>query len=187
MALVVIYPYMKRITYYPQITFGATFMWAIFMGYSAAAGSVDWMIATPLYFGGIAYGVMYDCIYAHQVSYHPTELYVDNQDKVDDVKAGVKSIALAFPDNSRALISTLSTAFVGTLALTGHLAGLGPLYYAISCVGTAAHLAWQCATVDFDSRQDCWRKFCSNGYLGGVVWLGLAADYVQNIWIPGLY
>jgi 4-hydroxybenzoate polyprenyltransferase len=67
MALVVVYPYMKRITYYPQITFGATFMWAIFMGYSAAAGSVDWLIATPLYFGGIAYGVMYDCIYAHQV------------------------------------------------------------------------------------------------------------------------
>lgn len=106
---------------------------------------------------------------------------------MDDVKAGVKSIALAFPDNSRALISTLSTGFVGTLALTGHLAGLGPLYYAISCVGTAAHLAWQCATVDFDNRQDCWKKFCSNGYLGGVVWLGLAADYVQNIWIPGLY
>jgi 4-hydroxybenzoate polyprenyltransferase len=67
LALVTIYPYMKRITYYPQIVFGSTFMWAIFMGWSAAAGSVDWAMAAPLYVGGIAYGVMYDCIYAHQV------------------------------------------------------------------------------------------------------------------------
>jgi 4-hydroxybenzoate polyprenyltransferase len=115
-------------------------------------------------------------------------IHVPNvQDKVDDVKAGVKSIALAFPDNSRALISTLSAGFVSTLALTGHLAGLGPLYYAISVLGTGAHLAWQCATVDFNSRADCWKKFCSNGYLGGLIWLGMAADYVQNVWIPGLY
>lgn len=90
-------------------------------------------------------------------------------------------MALRFPDTSRAVISTLSTSFVSLLALTGHLAGLGPLYYLISCGGAAAHLAWQCLTVDFDSRPDCWRKFVSNGYLGGLIWLGIAADYVQQV------
>ena len=111
----------------------------------------------------------------------------DFQDKVDDVKAGVKSIALAFPDTSRPLISGLSTGFVSSLALTGYLAGVGPLYYGISVAGAAAHLAWQCATVDFESRADCWKKFCSNGWLGGLVWLGIAADYVQTVVVPGLY
>ena len=112
----------------------------------------------------------------------------DAQDKVDDVKAGVKSIALAFPDNSRPLISTLSAGFVSSLALTGYLAGMGPLYYAISCLGAGAHLAWQCATVDFDSRADCWKKFSSNGFIvGPVVWLGILADYLQSVVIPGLY
>jgi len=96
-------------------------------------------------------------------------------------------MALRFPDNSRTVISTLSATFVSALTLTGHLAGLGPLYYAISCGGAAAHLAWQCITVDFDSRADCWRKFVSNGYLGGLIWAGVAADYVQQVVIPGTY
>lgn len=43
-------------------------MWAILMGWSAAAGVVDWTMALPMYAGGIAWGVAYDCIYAHQVS-----------------------------------------------------------------------------------------------------------------------
>jgi hypothetical protein len=113
--------------------------------------------------------------------------WADQQDKKDDVLAGVKSMALRFPDNSRTVISTLSATFVSALTLTGHLAGLGPLYYAISCGGAAAHLAWQCITVDFDSRADCWKKFVSNGYLGGLIWAGVAADYLQQVVIPGTY
>ncbi|GFZ42733.1 4-HB polyprenyltransferase [Saitozyma sp. JCM 24511] len=168
LAFVTIYPFMKRVTYYPQIVFGLTFNWGTLLGWSAVAGAVDWTIALPMYFGGVAWGVAYDCIYAHQ-------------DKVDDVTAGVKSIALAFPDTSRALISTLSTGFVSSLALTGYLAGLSPVYYAISCGGAAAHLAWQCSTVNFDDRADCWKKFVSNGWLGGLIWLGIAADYVWQV------
>ncbi|WWD16689.1 4-hydroxybenzoate polyprenyl transferase [Kwoniella shandongensis] len=168
LSLVVIYPFMKRITYYPQVVLGLAFNWGAFLGWSAVAGAVDWTIATPMYVGGAAWCVMYDIIYAHQ-------------DKKDDVLAGVKSMALRFPDTSRTVISTLSASFVSLLTLTGHLAGLGPLYYLISCGGAAAHLAWQCATVNFDSRPDCWSKFSSNGYLGGLVWLGIAADYVQQV------
>ena len=73
------------------------------------------------------------------------------------------------------------------MALTGHLAGLGPLYYLISCFGGAAHLAWQCKTVNFDSRKDLWSKFCSNGWFGLIMWSGIAADYIQRIVIPGVY
>jgi len=162
-------------------------MWAILMGWSAAAGHVDWAMALPMYAGGIAWGVAYDCIYAHQVRSDLASCPTNPQDKVDDVKVGVKSIALAFPDTSRPLITALNTGFVSSLALTGYLADMGPLYYAISCGGAAAHLAWQCATVDFDNRLDCWKKFCSNGWLGGLIWLGMAAEYVSSVVIPGAY
>jgi 4-hydroxybenzoate polyprenyltransferase len=54
-------------------------------------------------------------------------------------------------------------------------------------LGSALHLGWQCKTVDFDNRQDCWRKFCSNGLLGGLIWLGIAADYIYEVVIPGDY
>ncbi|WVQ94552.1 4-hydroxybenzoate polyprenyl transferase [Kwoniella sp. CBS 9459] len=168
LSLVVLYPFMKRITYYPQVIFGLTFNWGAFLGWSAVAGVTDWAITAPMYVGGVAWGIAYDLIYAHQ-------------DKKDDVLAGVKSMALRFPDNSRTVIATLSTTFVSGLALTGYLAGLGPLYYMISVGGAAAHLAWQVMTVNFDDRLDCWKKFCSNGYLGGLIWLGTAANYVHQV------
>lgn len=84
MGLVIIYPFMKRITYYPQIVFGEshhteeakanvlsgmTFNWGTLLGWSAVAGVVNWTAAAPLYIGGVAWGVMYDCIYAHQASH----------------------------------------------------------------------------------------------------------------------
>lgn len=168
LGLVVIYPFMKRITYFPQVVLGFAFNWGALLGWSAVAGAVDWTIATPMYLGGAAWCVAYDIIYAHQ-------------DKKDDVIAGVKSMALRFPDTSRQVISTLSASFVSLLTFTGYMAGLGPLYYLISCGGAAAHLAWQCLTVNFDSRSDCWKKFSSNGWLGGLIWSGIAADYVQQV------
>jgi 4-hydroxybenzoate polyprenyltransferase len=140
---------------------------------------------------------MYDTIYAHQVCpwsvviaccLATPALYnrrLTTQDKHDDIKVGVKSTALRFPTSSRILISSLSTTFVSLLTLTGHLAGLGPAYYLISCGGAAAHLAWQCVTVDFESRADCWSKFVSNGWLGLVVWAGLAVEYVAEVVVPG--
>ncbi|WWC87722.1 4-hydroxybenzoate polyprenyl transferase [Kwoniella dendrophila CBS 6074] len=169
LSLVVLYPFMKRITYYPQVIFGMTFNWGVFLGWSAVAGITNWTVTAPMYLGGIAWGIAYDLIYAHQ-------------DKLDDVKAGVKSMALRFPDNSRTVISVLNTTFISMLGLTGYLTGLGPLYYIISCGATASHLLWQTLTVNFDDRQDCWKKFCSNGYVtGGLVWLGIAAEYVQHV------
>ncbi|CAD6579696.1 MAG: Para-hydroxybenzoate--polyprenyltransferase, mitochondrial precursor (PHB:polyprenyltransferase), partial [Tremellales sp. Tagirdzhanova-0007] len=111
LSIVVIYPLMKRITYYPQIVLGLAFNWGSLLGWSAVAGSVDWPIVAPMYFGGVAWCIMYDTIYAHQ-------------DKKDDILVGVKSTALRFPNSSRILISSLSATFVSLLALTGDLASL---------------------------------------------------------------
>ncbi|RXK41357.1 4-hydroxybenzoate polyprenyl transferase [Tremella mesenterica] len=170
LGLVFIYPFMKRITYYPHVVLGLAFSWGSFLGWSAVTGSVDWAMTTPMFLGSAAWCVMYDTIYAHQ-------------DKKDDILVGVKSIALRFPSltQSRILISSLSTFFLSTLIVTGQLTGLGPAYYLISCGGAAGHLAWQCATVNFDSREDLWKKFSSNGWLGLLIWMGMVVDYVQQV------
>jgi 4-hydroxybenzoate polyprenyltransferase len=96
-------------------------------------------------------------------------------------------MALRFPDSSRTVISVLSSTVVAGLGYVGYAAGLGPAYYAVSVLGAAGHLAWQCKTVDFDSRADCWSKFKANGWLGGLIWLGIALDYVVEVVVPGKY
>lgn len=97
-------------------------------------------------------------------------------------------MALRFPNASRTVLSVLSAGFVSLLGVTGELASVGPLYYLISCGGTALHLAWQCVKVDLDSRASCWKMFTSNGYVTGLlVWLGIAANYAQQVLIPGTY
>ncbi len=96
--------------------------------------------------------------------------------------AGVKSTALAWGDKSKPIIGTIYTGFVGALTYAGYAMGAGPLYYAISCVGGAVHLAWQVLTVDLDNRADCWKKFTSNGYVTGpLIWAGMFADYLQQV------
>lgn len=68
LSLVTIYPLMKRITDWPQGVLGLTFNWGVLLGWSAVAGTVQWAVALPLYAGGVCWTLVYDSIYAHQVS-----------------------------------------------------------------------------------------------------------------------
>lgn len=85
--LVAIYPFMKRITSWPQFVLGLAFNWGAFLGWTAGAGSLGWP-AVMLYLGGIAWTIGYDTIYAHQ-------------DRRDDAIIGVRSTARLFADHSR--------------------------------------------------------------------------------------
>lgn len=66
--VVVIYPLMKRITYWPQVFLGFAFNWGALLGSSAILGQTNWEVAVPLYIGSICWTLVYDTIYAHQVS-----------------------------------------------------------------------------------------------------------------------
>lgn len=61
---------MKRITYWPQLVLGLTFNWGALIGYSAIQGHCDWSICLPLYAAGVAWTLVYDTIYAHQVEFY---------------------------------------------------------------------------------------------------------------------
>src|SRR5947209_18511741 len=80
LALIGTYPFMKRITYWPQLFLGLNFNWGALIGWTAVAGALAWP-PLLLYLGGLFWTLGYDTIYAHQ-------------DKEDDIRIGVKSSAI---------------------------------------------------------------------------------------------
>jgi 4-hydroxybenzoate polyprenyltransferase len=155
--LVFPYPFMKRITYWPQAWLGLTFNWGALLGWAAVRGSIE-APALLLYVGGLFWTLGYDTIYAHQ-------------DKEDDVLVGVKSTALALGDATPKwlwVFFALMLAFAAAAAVT---AGLGWAFWPLWTLA-GAQLAWQAATVDIDDSPDCLAKFKSNRVFG---WILLAA------------
>jgi 4-hydroxybenzoate polyprenyltransferase len=154
------YPFMKRITYWPQAWLGLTFNWGALIGWSAAAGG----LALPpvlLYLGCIAWTLGYDTIYAHQ-------------DKEDDALVGVKSSALKLGARTRPwLVAFYAIALVLFLA-AGQAADLGWPYYLGLCA-LAVQLAWQVATLDIDDMKGCLVRFKSNRYAGWILLAGIVA------------
>ncbi|XP_007518544.1 4-hydroxybenzoate polyprenyltransferase, mitochondrial [Erinaceus europaeus] len=163
--LVVTYPLMKRITYWPQLALGMTFNWGALLGWSAIKGSCDPSVCLPLYFSGIMWTLIYDTIYAHQ-------------DKRDDALIGLKSTALLFRENTKQWLTGFSVAMLGALTLVGENSHqTAPYYTALVAVG--AHLAHQIYTLDINKPADCWDKFTSNRTIGIILLLGIV---LGNLW-----
>lgn len=165
LSLVITYPLMKRITYWPQLMLGLTFNWGALLGWSAVKGSCDWSVCLPLYFSGVMWTLIYDTIYAHQ-------------DKEDDVKVGVKSTALRFQEQTKPWLSGFTVAMMSGLVAAGINAEQTLPYYAVLST-VAIHLAHQIYTLDINKPEDCWKKFVSNRNLGLLLFLGIVAG---NLW-----
>ncbi|UCH73749.1 MAG: 4-hydroxybenzoate octaprenyltransferase [Rhodospirillales bacterium] len=158
MALVLPYPFMKRITWWPQAWLGLTFNWGALVGWAAVAGSLD---GAPLamYAAGFFWTLGYDTIYAHQ-------------DKEDDALIGVKSSARRLGRDTRPFLWAFYAITVLLLSASGWLADLSWPYYA-GLAAAAMQLAWQAATVDIDSPRDCLAKFKSNKWFGLILLAGI--------------
>lgn len=155
--LVFTYPFMKRITYWPQAFLGLTFNWGALMGYAAASGTLG-PAALALYIGGLFWTLGYDTIYAHQ-------------DKEDDALIGVKSLALKLGAATRPWLFLFYGVTILFFALAGIAADLAWPFYALLAVA-ALQLAWQARTIDLDDPAACLRMFRANRLFG---WLVLAA------------
>ena len=145
--VVVIYPFMKRITYWPQIFLGLAFSWGALMGWPAAFGRLDWP-AIVLYAGSILWVIGYDTIYAHQ-------------DRDDDLLIGIKSTALLFGERTPTMLATFYAGAIVLIAAAGFMAG-GGIMFTIGIVAFAAHLAWQVSRLDIDDPAHCLVLFKSN-------------------------
>jgi 4-hydroxybenzoate polyprenyltransferase len=161
--LIATYPFMKRITYWPQFFLGLNFNWGALLGWAAATGAVA-RPALLLYAGGICWTLGYDTIYAHQ-------------DKEDDVLIGVKSSALALGAATRPALLAFYAAALALWAASAVAAGLAwPIWPALALV--ALHLAWQAATVRIDDPVDCLAKFRANRWIGWLMLIGIVASRV---------
>ena len=161
--VVVIYPFMKRITYWPQIFLGLAFSWGALMGWPAALGRLDWP-AIVLYVGSILWVIGYDTIYAHQ-------------DRDDDLLIGIKSTALLFGERTPTMLATFYAGAIVLIAAAGFMAG-GGIIFTIGIIGFAAHLAWQVSRLDIDDPAHCLTLFKSNRDAGLILFAAMLVDAV---------
>ena len=170
----VAYALMKRITYYPQVVLGFPFAAAIIMCCSALEISPikdDLLIpTTSLFAANVVWTMIYDTIYAHQ-------------DIRDDAKAGVKSMAIRFGDNTKLFATILVTFQIGLLVLTGQQAGFSASYFVCTCGLTGVILGIMLMEVDLKEPSSCaWFFRSSFWYVGGSMILGFTAEYLERIY-----
>jgi 4-hydroxybenzoate polyprenyltransferase len=163
LGLIGTYPFMKRITYWPQLFLGLNFNWGALLGWAAVTGTLDWP-PVLLYAGGIFWTLGYDTIYAHQ-------------DKEDDARIGVKSSALALGERTRPFLFASYAAAVAFWGATGVATGLGTAFW-VGVVGAALLLGWQAARVNIDDPADCLAKFRSNRLVGWLLLAGIIAGHL---------
>ena len=161
LAVVAIYPFMKRITYWPQIVLGLAFSWGALMGWPAAFARLDWP-PLVLYLGSICWVIAYDTIYAHQ-------------DREDDLLIGIKSTALLFQHNTRPMLASFYAAAVLLIGTAGLMAGGGAVFV-IGIAAFAAHLGWQVWQLDIDDPAHCLMLFKSNRDAGLLLFAAMLLD-----------
>lgn len=162
LTLIVIYPLMKRITYWPQLVLGFTFNWGALMGWSAVTSTLE-IPCLILYFGGIFWTLGYDTIYAHQ-------------DKEDDALVGVKSTALKFGDKTSIWLAFFYFGCFSLLLAAGWLSNMSIGFY-IGMIFAGAHLIYQLIKLDIDDRELCLKLFKSNHYYGMIVFISILAGH----------
>jgi 4-hydroxybenzoate polyprenyltransferase len=163
MPLVIAYPFMKRITWWPQVFLGLTFNWGALVGWSAVTGDLA-APALTLYAAGFLWTLGYDTIYAHQ-------------DKVDDALIGVKSSARFLGAATPRWLWRFYAAALALIGVAGWLAATGPGFYLVLALA-GTHLAWQVHTLDLDDPRSCLLRFRSNREFGALVFLALLAGKV---------
>ncbi len=165
LAIVAIYPFMKRITWWPQVFLGLAFSWGALMGFAATFATID-LTALVLYAGSISWVIGYDTIYAHQ-------------DTEDDALIGIKSTARLFGAHTAqalVLFYGLAVMLIG-VALA---AGEARLPAWLGLAAFAAYLAWQIARLDISDPVLCKRLFYSNREAGLLLFAGLLVDAVMR-------
>src|SRR6202790_2076980 len=163
--IVAVYPFMKRITWWPQIVLGLAFSWGALMGFAVTLGRID-ATALLLYLGSIAWVIGYDTIYAHQ-------------DAEDDALIGIKSTAVLFGARTQPALMLFYALAVVPIGVALMLAGAGFAAW-IGLAAFAAHLIWQIRRLQISDPALCLRIFKSNRDAGLLLFAGLLADAVMR-------
>jgi 4-hydroxybenzoate polyprenyltransferase len=163
--VVAAYPFMKRLTSWPQAVLGLAFSWGALMGWTAAFGHLD---GAPilLYAGTVLWVMGYDTIYACQ-------------DKEDDAIVGVHSTARLFGDHTRSAVAGFYAGAVVLMALA-FAAADASLFAFVGLGALAVHLAAQVVLLDADDGARCLRLFRANRDAGAILFAGLLVECVMR-------
>ncbi|HEV7409656.1 MAG TPA: 4-hydroxybenzoate octaprenyltransferase, partial [Bradyrhizobium sp.] len=165
LVIVAVYPFMKRITYWPQIVLGLAFSWGALMGFAVTFGRID-ATALVLYAGSIAWVIGYDTIYAHQ-------------DAEDDALIGIKSTALLFGARTRPALMMFYGLAVALISVALALAGAGWMAW-LGLAAFAVHLVSQIERIEIGDPRLCLRIFKSNRNAGLLLFAGLLSDAISR-------
>ena len=154
LSLILIYPFVKRVSYWPQAVLGLTFNWGALLGWASVCGELE---LTPiiLYLAGFFWTLGYDTIYAHQ-------------DKNDDILIGVKSTAIKFGNNTKVWLLAFYSFAIFLFIVCGYLQNLNWMFFGGISIG-ALHNLWQVYTINIDDPNDCYKKFISNRNFGLII------------------
>ena len=159
--LVIAYPFMKRITWWPQAWLGLTFNWGALLGFAAQTGRID-LGDAMLYAGLFFWTLGYDTIYALQ-------------DKEDDALVGVKSTARLFGAGARDWVLGFYAAAFALILAAGFTEQTGWPFVVIM-LAAGAHLLWQVHRLKIDDAALCLKLFRSNREAGALIALALAVS-----------
>jgi 4-hydroxybenzoate polyprenyltransferase len=163
LVLVAIYPFMKRVTWWPQAFLGLAFSYGALVGWSSQTGGFSVAILL-VYFGTILWVIGYDTLYALQ-------------DIEDDALIGVKSTARLFGSKTQPIVGGFYAGAYLLWLAGATMAGAGLVFFVLSLV-SAGLLAWQVWTLDAGVRENPGIRFYSNHYVGIALVLALLAEWV---------
>jgi 4-hydroxybenzoate polyprenyltransferase len=163
LGVVAVYPFMKRVTDFPQFVLGLAFNWGALVGWTAVTGSLS-LAPVLLYLAGVAWTLGYDTVYALQ-------------DIEDDAIVGVRSTARYFGARVMPAIFGFYVLAVALAGLALLAAGAGPLAYA-GLAGFAGLITWQALRLDPADPASALKAFRRNRDAGFALFAGLALDAV---------
>jgi 4-hydroxybenzoate polyprenyltransferase len=163
--LAVTYPWLKRVVHVPQFYLGVAFGWSIPMAFAALTGEVPkiaWLLLTAV----VLWAAVYDTMYAMV-------------DRADDARIGVKSTAILFGEADRLIIAAMMAMTLLALTLAGREAGLGHWYHG-GLIAAGILFLYELWLIRRREPEACFRAFNNNHYVGMVVFIGLALDYLYR-------
>ena len=164
--LAIIYPFMKRYTFYPQVVLGAAFSWGMPMAFMAVNGEVSDM-GWVLFMANLLWTIAYDTQYAMI-------------DRKEDIKIGVKSTAILFGDADKLIIGILQAVVILALLIVAAREGLGWIFN-ISILITTALFIYQQWLIKERKREDCFKAFLNNNWVGLVLFVGIVLSYALKV------
>jgi 4-hydroxybenzoate polyprenyltransferase len=162
-AVIAIYPFMKRFTNLPQVVLGIAFSWGILMAFTAQADSIP-QSGYLLFVANVIWTVAYDTEYAMV-------------DREFDLELGVKSTAILFGDADRLIIGSLQAMFIMAMWLIGRQLQLGAPYY-LSLLVASGLLAYQQLLIRDRLPGPCFKAFLNNNWVGAAIFAGVLLSYL---------